>query len=81
MTREKILNWWYAPNNNINPFIYGVYNDGEIDYIESFHKSELLITKRRDGFVFYNAQLNAFTLYKFEDYGKTWAFSEEELTK
>lgn len=76
MEKEEILNWWYTPNANINPYIYGKYNN----QIEEFHKSELIITRAKDGFAYPSVYPGPIcTIYNFNDYGNTWAFTKEEL--
>lgn len=91
MTLEKIVRWWESNDNSpIYGFLYGgpyvlICNEkGEShlipDEIIRIEKSSLEIDKRHNRFIYiwgypgpdYNA-------YKFTDYGKTWAFSKDEI--
>ena len=76
MTKEDILNWWYTPNSNINPFIYVKDNEQIIE----IYKGDLFISRQMDGFVdIISYPGPKYNLYKFDDYGNSWAFSGEEL--
>lgn len=80
MTKEDIMLWWYSPNVNINPYIYAKYTkDGQTE-IEELHKSELSITRTKDGFAYILSYPGPVcVVYNFQDYGTTWAFTEEEI--
>lgn len=76
MTREEILNWWYTPCANSNPYIYVKEEDG----IYEIHKFALLITRDKNAFACdINYPKEICDIYKFDDYGRTWAFTVEEL--
>lgn len=76
MDKEKILEWWYTPNANINPYIYIKEKDG----IYEIYKNELSITRNKDAFAYIKEYPGPICdIYRFEDYGKTWAFTVEEL--
>ena len=76
MTREEILNWWFTPDLNANPYIYAKEEDG----IYGIHKIGLMLTRSKDAFAYIIQYPGPICdVYKFEDYGKTWAFTVEEL--
>lgn len=91
MTNEKILEWYNTvnPNDKIYGFMYGyptinICRHGttyqEPDKIISISKLDLKLSKNQDCFIFiWGWPGPDANLYKFKDYGVTWAFSEEEL--
>ena len=91
MTNEKILEWYNTsnPNDKIYGFMYGyptinICRHGttyqEPDKIISISKLDLKLSKNQDCFIFiWGWPGPDANLYKFKDYGVTWAFSEEIL--
>lgn len=76
MTKEQILDWWFTPDINSNPYIYTKEKDG----IYEIHKISLMITRSKDAFAYIvNYPGPICDIYRFEDYGTTWAFTQEEL--
>lgn len=77
MTKEDIINWWYAPVTNVDPHIYTKEKDG----IYQIPKHDLILTKNKDKLIYiWGYPGPDYDEYNLDNYGKTWAFTEEELT-
>lgn len=85
MTEEKILEWYNNPNGkSIYGYMYGypAENPSKDDLVE-LSKDEVDLTTNvlgEFGFLYiWGFPGNSSNFYRFCDYGKTWAFSVEEL--
>lgn len=85
MTEEKILEWYNNPEGKpFYGYLYGypVKNPTRDDICELF-KDDVELTENvlgEPGFYFvWGSPGPSYNLYRFCDYGKTWAFSVEEL--
>ena len=90
MKNEEILKWFDSDSSNpIYGYMYGapyVYSAGIEksewirDKLIEIKKSELRLGENKDCFVFiWGWPGPDFNIYKFSDYGVTWAFSESEV--
>ena len=85
VTEKKIFEWYNNPNGKpIYGYMYGypVKNPSRVDLVE-FSKDEVVLTKNTFGEIGFSYVWGwpgpSSNFYKFCDYGKTWAFSVEEL--
>lgn len=90
MSKEEILKWFNSDSSNpIYGYMYGapyVYSGGieksewRRDKLIEIKKSEIRLGENKDCFVFiWGWPGPDFNIYRFSDYGVTWAFSESEV--
>lgn len=91
MTAAEILKWWDSNKQSPifgymygEPYIHTSMMNGEDMYVRGeivcIQKHMLKISDRRDCFMFvWGFPGPDFNIYKFEDYGRTWAFRREDI--
>ena len=85
MTEEKILEWYNNPDGRpIYGFMYGYpFENATRDDLIELSKDDVELTENvldEPGFYFvWGAPGPSYNFYRFCDYGKTWAFTPEEL--
>lgn len=88
MSNQKILLKWYSPSI---PFIYGyMYGQPYINTSHGLEKDKIIEIPKKQVQLGKNGDCLYYVwgwpgpdinLYMFEDYGKTWAFSREEINE
>ena len=84
MDEKEILAWYESDDErSIWGFMYGMpteYNGSVKDALEEWKKNELHLSSSKDSFyVIWGGPGPDFNIYKLSDYGKTWAFTIEEI--
>ena len=88
MTAQEILDWYESEGDGSiygymygSPWIYnGSYEEWRRDELIEWKKSELELGRNRDCFcVVWGWPGPDYNIYKFRDYGITWAFTEGEI--
>ena len=79
MIKEEILSWYkYSELASIYAYLQGSKSEG--GKIVDINKGSLYLSDEGDAFIYkwgwYDHGCN---VYRFEDYGETWAFTREEL--
>lgn len=91
MSADEILKWWQSNDNRPiygymygYPYVYSVEKDGSYwrkDRVIQIEKKKIELGRNKDCFIFvWGGPGPDFNIYRFPDYGITWAFSEDEIS-